>query len=83
MNTPRFVKCPFLVGQVVIYRPSRRGLDADVMAPPSQRLMPGQTYRVAEIVEETYVVPEGYQHPGGGIYWTEFVAEESKELGSN
>lgn len=74
MTTSEQGKCPFLVGQMVVYRPTRRGLDADVMAPPSQRLIPGQSYRVAEVLEEAYVVPEGYRHPGGGIYWTEFAA---------
>lgn len=69
-------KCPFVVGQMVVYRPTQRGLDADVMAPPSQRLTPGQHYRGADILEEAYVVPDGYRHPGGGIYWTEFTAEE-------
>ena len=75
MTEPQNCKCPYSVGQVVVYRPSRRGLDADVMAPPSQRLIVGHSYRIAEVVQEAYVVPEDYVHPGGGIYWTEFSAE--------
>lgn len=75
MTTSQPSKCPYSVGQTVVYRPSRRGLDSDVMAPPSQRLIPGQSYRVAAVVEEVYLVPEGYRHPGGGIYWTEFAAQ--------
>ena len=67
-------QCPYSVGQLVVYRPTRRGRDADVMAPQSQRLIPGKTYRVVDIVERVYVVPDGYCHPGGGIYWTEFEA---------
>ena len=74
MTTSGQDKCPFSVGQTVVYRPTRRGLDADVMAPPPQRLIPGQSYRIAEVQEDAYVVPEGYRHPEGGIYWTEFVA---------
>jgi hypothetical protein len=42
------------------------------MAPPSQRLVPGNEYVVKEIQDGSYVVVEGYNHPGGGIYWTEF-----------
>jgi hypothetical protein len=42
------------------------------MAPPSQRLVPGNEYVVKEIQDGGYVVVEGYNHPGGGIYWTEF-----------
>jgi len=66
-------QCPFSVGQLVIYRPSSRGLDADVMSPSSQRLIPGHSYRIVDIVQGAYIVPEGYSHPGGGIYWTEFA----------
>jgi len=44
----------------------------DVMASPSQKLIPGHEYIVKEIQNDLYVVVEGYDHPGGGIYWTEF-----------
>jgi len=65
-------RCPFRVGESVVYRPSDRGLGLEVMALPSQRLTLGKTYRIREIQKECYVVVEGYDHPGGGLYWTEF-----------
>lgn len=65
-------RCPFEVGQYVVYRPSSRGMTLDVMASPSQKLIPGHEYIVKEIQNDLYVVVEGYDHPGGGIYWTEF-----------
>jgi hypothetical protein len=46
------------------------------MALSSQRLIAGQHHRIAAILEEAYVVPEGYQHPGRGLYRTEFEASE-------
>jgi hypothetical protein len=61
--------CPFNVGDVVVYKPSQRGhalIDGE-------RLEIGKTYVVERIEQENYVVVEGYRHPGGGIYWTEFV----------
>ena len=67
--------CPFAVGQFLVYRPSRRGLDSEVMAAPEQKLQPGATYRVEQIVEGQYIVPEGYSHPGGGLHWSEFAVE--------
>ena len=61
-------KCPFNVGDMVIYRPSRRGhtLDDDNL------LEIGKEYRIERIEQDAYIVVEGYKHPGGGIYWTEF-----------
>jgi hypothetical protein len=63
--------CPFKAGDHVVYRPSERGHNMDM---PEGRLVPGKTYVVQEIQQERYVVVEGYRHPGGGIYWTEFAA---------
>ena len=65
-------QCPFTIGAKVIYRPSEKGLAAEVMAPPSERLTPGGEYVISKIQDGLYVVVEGYNHPGGGIYWTEF-----------
>ncbi len=65
-------RCPFEVGQYVVYRPSLRGTALDVMASPSQKLTPGAAYRVKAVQKGLYVVVEGYDHPGGGIYWNEF-----------
>ena len=73
--SPSKQTCPYSVGQTVVYCPSKRGIDADVMTPPLQKLTPGKAYRIAEIQEGLYVLPEGYKHPGGGIYWTEFAPE--------
>lgn len=64
--------CPFKAGDLVVYRPSQRSYDQTAMY--SERLVPGHTYRVKEIQEGVYVLPEGYNHPSGGIYWTEFSA---------
>jgi len=64
--------CPFKKGDCVIYSPSEKGLAADIMAPATERLTPGDRYVVHEIRQGTYVVVEDYAHPGGGLYWTEF-----------
>lgn len=60
--------CPFKQGDLVVYRPSKRGHGLD----DADLLEIGRTYCVERIEKENYVVVEGYQHPGGGIYWTEF-----------
>jgi hypothetical protein len=61
-------KCPFKAGDYVVYKPSQRGHDQiDGIRPEI-----GKKYRVVKIARENYVVLDGYQHPGGGIYWTEF-----------
>lgn len=62
-------KCPFNIGEKVVYNPSARGHAYD----DGERLETGKVYLVRAIVQESYVVVEGYEdHPGGGIYWTEF-----------
>jgi hypothetical protein len=62
-------KAPFCVGEYVIYNPSQRGYDLI----DGERLERGGRYKIKKIVQESYVVVEGYEdHPGGGIYWTEF-----------
>ena len=65
-------KCPFKIGDTVVYRPSQRGQDLDVMSNPEDKLQKGKSYKIAAIVKDNYVVVEGYKHPGGGLYWTEF-----------
>ena len=40
--------------------------------PDGERLEIGQQYLVERIEQKNYVVVDGYHHPGGGIYWTEF-----------
>jgi hypothetical protein len=42
------------------------------MASLEGKLIPGKEYVVSEIQDDAYVVVEGYKHPGGGPYWTEF-----------
>jgi hypothetical protein len=42
------------------------------MGSATERLVPGHVYRVARIEGEKYVVVEGHNHPGGGLFWTEF-----------
>lgn len=61
-------KCPFKAGDYVIYKPSQRGHNLD----DGERPEIGRKYRVVRIEKDNYVVIDGYQHPGGGIYWTEF-----------
>ena len=66
----RMQPAPFKVGQEVIYTPSQRGHDLD--ANFDGRLEPGRRYRIVDIQKDSYVVVQGDDHPGGGIYWTEF-----------
>lgn len=69
-------QCPFEIGQNVVYRPSARGLALNVMASSSQKLVSGKICAIKEIQNGAYVVVEGYDHPGGGINWTEFRRAE-------
>ena len=64
--------CPFKVGQTVVYKPSAKGLG---YTPLGTGLIPYQEYIVQEIPEGAYILVEGYNPPGGGIHWTEFVAK--------
>jgi hypothetical protein len=73
------LKCPFRVGDEVRYTPSARGLADDVMSPPEHRLTLGTIYRIARIQDDSYIAVEGYQHPGGGLYWTEFSSAAKSE----
>jgi hypothetical protein len=77
MNNPE--PSPFKAGDRVRYAPSSRGLALEVMSSPERKLVPGRTYRIESIQDEAYVTVEGYCHPGGGLYWTEFAkVEDSK-----
>ncbi|HLM82805.1 MAG TPA: hypothetical protein VK302_19565 [Terriglobales bacterium] len=70
--------CPFKVGDVVVYRPSERGLGYEVM--DDKRLIPGKEYVISEIQKGLYVVvPEYKDNPRGGIYWTEFEKDVRPE----
>jgi len=74
--TKKLQECPFQIGQEVIYKPSNKGWYSDVMSDESSRLIPGNVYKVSKIHRGLYVTVEGYAHPGGGIYWTEFTSAE-------
>ena len=68
-------KCPFKVGQTVVYRPSNRGKGLDVMT-DFARLKTGERYKIARIDRDVYLVIEGFENAtGGGLYWTEFSAK--------
>jgi len=69
-------KCPFEVGQTVYYRPDARMRGHNAMIKEWSELTDGTPLRIAAIVQEVYVVPEGFESiSGGGLYWTAFSAE--------
>ena len=65
-------RCPFEIGQVVVYRPSKKGYALCVMM---ERLEIGKSYKIIAIKNGVYVEVEGYPYPGDGLYWTEFSKE--------
>jgi hypothetical protein len=67
-------ECPFKVGDTVVYRPSDKGWGYEVMH--AEPLVPGKEYVISRIDKGVYVVVQGYTHPGGGLYWTEFEKKE-------
>ena len=68
-------KCPFKVGDRVVYRPSNRGRGLVVMTDLAA-LKPGERYKIARIDNDLYVVAQGFENAvGGGLYWTEFSSE--------
>jgi hypothetical protein len=70
---------PFQAGDMVRYTPSDRGHALDVM---SERLVRDQVYRIERIENGSYIVVEGYRHPGGGLYWTEFSRADETQSAS-
>jgi hypothetical protein len=67
-------KCPFKVGDLVAYRPSSRGRGLGVMTDLAA-LKPGNLYKITKIIDESYIVVEGFENTvAGGLYWTEFSA---------
>jgi len=40
----------------------------------SGQLIPGEKYLIEDIAKEIYIVVSGYEHPSGGIHWSEFQA---------
>lgn len=69
-------KCPFKVGDYVIYKPSLRGYGLQ----EGDFLVPGRAYRIERVDKEAYLVIEGEHHPGGGLYWTEFEKASDTEV---
>ncbi len=65
-------KCPFTIGECVIYLPSQQGHNQQVMFSDSGQLIVGQKYQVVDIEKEFYIVVNGFRHPSGGIHWSEF-----------
>lgn len=71
-------RCPFKVGDDVVYRPSAIGRDKSLMT-DIRGLVPGGTYRIAAIIKEVYLVLDGLEaSPTGGLHWTEFQPRASK-----
>jgi len=67
-------KCPYKIGDTVIYRPSLRGHSHVIMTELGQLLQKDGTYTIARIDKDVYVVLCGHEHSvEGGIYWTEFA----------
>lgn len=68
-------KCPFKVGDTVVYRPSTRGRGLVIMTDLAA-LKPGNKYKIVRIDDDVSVVVEGFENAvGGGLYWTEFSAQ--------
>ena len=74
--------CPFKPGDSVRYKPRLHGMG--LRTPVAFEILKyGQTYRVADVRNELYVVVEGLEnHPGGGLYWTEFEASTPNNMGA-
>jgi hypothetical protein len=70
-------KCPFKVGDTVVYQPSNKGRGSIVMTNLAA-LQRGNKYKIVRIDEGVSVVVEGFENAvGGGLYWTEFSATET------
>lgn len=68
-------KCPFKVGDIVVYRPTLHNRGHVVMT-ELYTLKPGTKCKIARIDDELYVVVESFENAaGGGLYWTEFSAK--------
>ena len=76
MNALKY--CPFKIGDKIIYQPSAKGKAFEVMTPLSEQLIPGKEYVVSKVQDSCYITVDGYNHPGGGLYWTEFVPKNLK-----
>jgi hypothetical protein len=71
------MKCPFKVGDLVVYAPSQRIIGHNVMTDFSA-LRPGEIYKIATIQNDMYVIPEGFEDtPAGGLVWEAFEASKT------
>ena len=69
-------KCPFKSGDLVVYKPTSRGLGLSVMT-DFRALQPGNRYKVVDVVKDVYLVLEGFENsPGGGLHWSEFAPDD-------
>lgn len=65
-------KCPFKVGDTVVYAPTDVGRGKVIMT-EFARLTPGDKYVIARIDKDEYLVLRGFENASvGGLYWTEF-----------
>jgi hypothetical protein len=60
MNHMSEEKCPFKVGDTVIYKPTWDGRGKIIMTDLSA-LEPGRKYKIVRVVKDSYVVPEGFE----------------------
>ncbi len=72
MIEPASGPCPFKVGDLVYHRPSDKGCGLAANDPDLPK--PGEHARIARIEKRTYIVWEGFSHPGGSLFWIEFSA---------
>jgi len=71
------IKCPFRIGDCVVYKPSERDRGWD----PFDPLEIGKTYKVIDIQEwqgEKCLVVEGDPRPNWGVYWGSFQSIHNK-----
>jgi hypothetical protein len=66
------LNCPFKKGDYITYNPSKKGEALEIMSSNLERLQKGKLYKVKEVSKNNYIVVDGHEHPGGGLYWTEF-----------
>jgi len=75
------LKCPYAIGESVMYAPSAKGLG---YALPDENLIAGKKYIIESIVKDAYIIVVGYNSVGGGLHWTEFksvqVAPTTEDL---
>ncbi len=68
-------RCPFNVGDIVVYRPTNKGRGAIIMTDLAA-LQPGSRYKIARIEDGVYLVLEGFENAVPcSLYWTEFSPE--------